>query len=128
MTLKSYLFLMSVGTLMCWIAWLFVIFNIAPADAGPGGLIFFYVSLFLSILGTFSVLGFLIRKAILKDEEVVFRHVKHTFRQSILIGILTILALVLLSQGLLYWWNAAILIAFFFFIESIFFTSKKPAS
>jgi hypothetical protein len=125
MNLRQYLVLMSIGTILCWVSWFFVVFKISPLDAGFIGIFSFYFSLFLSIVGTFSVFGFLIRIAILKDDEVVFRHVRHTFRQSIFIATVITIVLLLLSKQLLFWWNAAVLIAFFIFIEAVFFTSTR---
>ena len=89
------------------------------------GVLAFYFSLFLSVVGTFSVLGFLVRRAILKDDEAVFKHVRHTFRQSIFIASVITIVLILLSKQMLFWWNAAILIIFFVFIEAVFFTSTR---
>lgn len=128
MTLRSYLILMSIGTLLCWVAWFFIVSNISPAEAGLQGLLFFYFSLFLAIVGTFSVIGFAVRKMIIKDDEVIFRHVRHTFRQSIFIALLLIIILILLSQNLLYWWNAIILFIFFMFVEGILFSSRRHSN
>ncbi|MFA6490589.1 MAG: hypothetical protein WCT43_01755 [Candidatus Magasanikbacteria bacterium] len=125
MNLKQYLILMSIGTLLCWVSWIFVIFKVSPVDSGFIGIFSFYLSLFLSIVGTFSVLGFMIRRVILKDDEVVFRHVRHTFRQSIFIATVITIVLILLSNKLLFWWNAIILVVFFIFIETVFFTSSR---
>lgn len=125
MTLRQYLILMTIGTCLCWVAWFFVIFYTSPADGSLFGLIFFYLSFFLAIVGTFSVIGFLIRRLIIKNDEIVFRHVRHTFRQSIIIGILVIMALFLLSQGYLTWWTGLLLIVLFLFVEGILFTNRK---
>ncbi len=124
MSLKQYLLLMSLGTLLCWLSWFFVIFKTNPLHGGLGSLFAFYLSLFLAIIGTFSVLGFQVRKVILKDDEVVFKHVRHTFRQSIFVSTTIIGILILLAHNWLFWWNAAILIIFFVFVESVFFTTS----
>jgi hypothetical protein len=119
---------MSIGTLLCWGAWVFVLLTISPADAGLMGFFSFYLSFFLAVVGTFSVLGFAIRRAILRNDDIVFRHVRHTFRQSIFISTALIIILMLLSKGLLFWWNAAILLVFFLFIETIIFTNRKHSN
>lgn len=125
MSLKQYLLLMSVGTLFCWLAWIFVIFKISPIDSGIVGIFSFYLSLFLAIVGTFSVLGFLIRGFILKNEDAVFRQVKNTFRQSIFVSTVVTLMLLMLSKGWLYWWTALMLMMSFVFIEAYLFTNRK---
>ncbi len=125
MNLRQYLILMSLGTAGCWLAWFFVITSLDPNKSGWLGFIFFYISLFLAILGTISVSGFLIRKKMLKDERLVFRHVKRTFRQGAFLSTLAILVLILLQAQLFTWWVAIILGIFYAIIEGIIFTNRK---
>ena len=125
MTLRPYLILMSVGALVCWLAWFFVLANIDPEQAGVFGFLFFYTSLFLALTGTFSVIGFLIKKIILKNDQAIFHHVKSTFRQGMLVATTIIAGLILLQTELLAWWSAALLILLFVIIEGIIFTNRK---
>ncbi len=125
MTLRQYLILMSLCAVLSWVAWFFVVSNTNPNESGTVVFAFFYFSLFLAVVGTISVLGFLIRKAIIKNDEVVFRHVKKTFRQSIVIATLLIITLALLSQELLAWWNGLLLLILFFVLEGVIFTNRK---
>lgn len=124
MSLRHYLILMSIATLLCWVAWFYVLNYTAPGG-GFLAVFFFYCSLFLAVVGSFSVLGFLIRRLVVKNDEVVFRHVRRTFRQSVLLAVLIIFALLLLSARLLTWWNGIILVIFFLFLESVIFASRK---
>ncbi|MBI5728636.1 MAG: hypothetical protein HY983_00080 [Candidatus Magasanikbacteria bacterium] len=125
MSLRQYLILMSIATMMCWVAWFFVLNYTTPSGGGLLALFFFYCSLFLAIVGTFSVIGFLIRRFLVKDDEIVFRHVRRTFRQSLLLSTLVIFALMLLAARLLTWWNSIVLIIFFLFLEAVIFTNRK---
>lgn len=119
MSLKIYLYSMSLGTLLCWVAWFFVITNLAPEEAGFVGLLFFYISLFLALVGTASVIGFLILRARTNNDDVVFRHVRQTFRHSVLISTFAIASLMLKAQGWLSAWALIGLLVFFFVLESI---------
>lgn len=125
MTLRHYLILMSIGAFICWLAWFFVLGSIDPTQAKFFGFLFFYLSLFLALTGTISVIGFLIKKIILKEDQVVFHHVKSTFRQGTLTALLIIIGLILLQIKLLAWWSAILLVLFFATIEGIIFTSRK---
>jgi hypothetical protein len=116
---------MSFGAFICWMAWFFVLNSIDPEQADFFGFLFFYASLFLALTGTFSVIGFLIKKIVLKKDEVVFHHVKSTFRQGTLVSLTIVSGLILLQTNLLTWWSALILIIFFIMIEGIIFTSRK---
>ena len=125
MTLRQYLLLMSLGTFICWGIVAFIIFTLDPAQAGTLGLIFFYASLFLALLGTFSVIVFLLRRLIVQDNEIIFRHVKNTFRQGVLFSALAVLALLLLQWRLLHWWNGILLIILFVILEVIIFSQRR---
>ena len=125
MTLRQYLILMSVGAAICRLAWFFVLGSVDPTQAGFFGFLFFYSSLFLALAGTFSVIGFLVKKIILKNDQALFHHVKSTFRQGMLVAMVIILGMILLQINLLTWWNAILLIALFVAVEGIIFTNRK---
>ncbi len=125
MNLRRYLTIMSLGTILCWIAWTSVIYSFDPFASGIIGISFFYTSLFLALLGTVSVVGFFIRWLLIKQDDIVFRHVRRTFRQAIIAASLTILTLLLLHAGLLRWWNSLLLILLGFLLEAVFFTNRK---
>lgn len=126
MSLKYYLSIMFCATLICWLAWLIIIFNVDPRQAGSWNLIFFYLSLFLSLAGSFSMLGVLFRVYFLKIKEPYFRIVKKSFRHSLFFSLLLVVALFLQSLRLLNWWNLIILILAFSFFEMSFLTERKP--
>lgn len=125
MTLRHYLILMSLGAGICWLAWFFVLSSIDPTQAKFFGFLFFYSSLFLALTGTISVMGFLLKKIVLKHDEIVFHHVKSTFSQGTLISLMIISGLLLLQIKLLAWWSAILLVLLFSAIEGILFTSRK---
>ena len=125
MSLRQYLIFMAMGTAICWIAWYFVILNVDPTETGIVGLFFFYVSLFLALTGTFSVIGFLMRRWIVKNEDALFHHVRHTFRHAIFISSLVLVALILFQQKILNWWNGILLLIIFLALESIVFANRK---
>ena len=125
MTLRQYLFLMSLGTLTCVTAWIFLLFNVDPTNTDTISFIFFYASLFLSLLGIISVVSLWIKVKFLKSEEVVFRHVKRTFRQGAISASLVILLLVLQQFQFLTWWNLIILVILGILIEATIFSNRK---
>ena len=116
---------MTIATTLCWAVWFIVISNINPDQGGIFGYLLFYISLFLSLSGTISIIGFLIRKKIDKKDIVVFHHVRHTFRQGILVSSLMILALFMQQLQMLNWLTGILVIAVFLILESIFFAGRK---
>jgi hypothetical protein len=124
MTLRQYLILMSFGAILCWGIWFLVLFYIDPNTANILSFIFFYLSLFLALAGSLSVLGLALRKKISK-EEVVFRMVTVSFRQATMLSFLVVGSLLLQSKNLLNWWNIIFLVLAVIILEFFFTTYGK---
>ncbi len=124
MTLKQYLILMSITAVFCWMVWVSVLYLIDPNAAGILGFIFFYLSFFLALAGTLSVLGLLLRMKFGK-EEAVFKTVITSFRQAMMLSFLVIGSLFLKSKNLLTWWNIIFLILGLTILEFFFISYKK---
>lgn len=119
MALKHYLTLLVLGTVACWIAWVLVLFNIDPFVSGFIGLASFYISLFLGLLGTFAILGFLARRAFSRD-TVAFHHIGVSMRQGLFFALVVIGTLLLRGTGLYAWWSVVFLVAGFTLLEFFF--------
>ncbi len=124
MTLRQYLILMTISAIFCWIIWGFVLYSVDPTTAGILGFVFFYLSLFLSLVGTMSVLGLLLRMKFGK-EALVFKTVTTSFRQATLLGLLVIGSLILKSQRILTWWNIVFLVLALVIMEFFFISYEK---
>jgi hypothetical protein len=109
MTLKRYLTIMSLMSFLCWLIWFYLLWLIDPENTNFIGFFLFYFSLFLSLIGTSAIIGFLIKFVLLK-KDLAFRIVKETFRQSFLFSLLIIVSLILLSFSLFTWLNLFFLI------------------
>jgi hypothetical protein len=115
---------MSIMTLTSWLAFIYVLLSINPEITNWLGLLLFYLSLFLSLIGTSALLGFLIRFIILK-KKVAFRLVKEAFRQSFLFAFLIVISLILLSQDLFTWLNIFFLIISLSVLEFFMLSYEK---
>ncbi len=124
MSLIGYLMLMSLATLICWAGWYTVVLLINPWQTGFWGLTLFYLSLALSLTGTFAVVGFFIRLFLLK-QELVFQKVVIAFRQAIFFSLLIVGFLWLQSNRLLTWYNAAFLIIGLTVLEFFMISKRK---
>jgi len=124
MTLRKYLIFLLVCTGFCWLTWFFVIRYTNPESTGWMGFAFFYLSLFVSLVGTFSIVGFLIR-SMFKREEVIYKKIDISSRQSIILSLLIIISLILQSQRLMTWWNFIILVVAISLVEIFFISYRK---
>jgi len=124
MTLRKYIIFLSIATIFCWTAWIFVLKYTNPNHAGWMGFFLFYLSLFVSLVGTFSIFGIAIR-SLMKKEEVIYKKIDVSSRQSIILSLLIIISLILQSQRLMTWWNFLILLSLMSFIEIFFISHRK---
>ncbi len=124
MSLKQYMILMAIGSAIGWGAWILILFSTNPFEAGFLGFVLFYLALFIALVGTMSLLGFIVRLWILKREEVVLRQVTTAFRQSILLSVLVAGSLYLQSRGVLAWWNIIIFIIVLGLIELFYISTR----
>lgn len=123
MTLKTYTILVFVSSLISWAALGLIVFLTSPYEVGTKGLILFYISLFLALSTTFSLIGLIVRffryKKMFSLEKVII-----SFRQGVLFSLLVISALMLQSKGLLTMWNAVLLVIIFSMLEFFFMSAK----
>ena len=124
MTLKKYLMVTALATAVCWTIFLFVSSVINPELTSWLGFLLFYLSLFMAISGTASLIGFLIRFVALKH-ELAFYAVRIAYRQSFLFALFIIAILVLLSQDLFTWLNLFMLVAVFVIAETFMIHVQK---
>lgn len=97
MTVKTYLWSMGGSVLLCLVAWLIVLGNVDPTDAGLFGFAVFFLTLFFTLASLFTLGGFYLRRRIFED-KVEFRQAEVAFRQGTLLAI-TFIGLLIL-QGL----------------------------
>ena len=96
--------MMGIGTALAWIAWLFVLEAMNPSEAGLTAFIFFYTTLFLSCVGTLSLLGLIYRIGIRHREAVLAREVRISFRHAVLLSLVGVSALWLSAHRALTWY------------------------
>ncbi len=126
MTLKKYLLVMGGLTTICWGVFLFVADLVNPDTTNWLGFFLFYVALFIALVGTIALLGFVLRFVALK-KELAFNLVRNSFRQSFLFSCFIIILLILKSQALFTWLNLGLLLIIFTILE-LFLISLKKAS
>lgn len=125
MNLRQYIFTMLFATTLCWVAWFFVIVNIDPFETNMLGFSFFYISLFLSLLGTISLIIFLCYRLFASRDLPLFRYVQISFRQSLFISSFVIVCLFLQGSNYLNMWIAIVLVSMFVLCISFSLSVKR---
>ncbi len=126
MTLRRYLITMGVTTLLCWIAFIIVLFRIDPITGGAIGLLLFFTALFFAVWGTLSLVGFFGRYLVMRN-TVPFRYIGTSLRQALWFAILINLTLFLVSQELLVWWMSLLLVFGLSLLEAFFLARSLEA-
>ncbi len=105
MTLRQYLFLMIFATLLCWVAWFFVLLNVDPFVDSNLGFFFFYTTLFCALLGTLSLITFLLSSLFHRQTVPMFRRVQKTFISGLVVSAVLVVLLYLQGKQILHLWN-----------------------
>ena len=120
MSLRTFIILMTVATIIFWIAWLTVLFQIDPYATNFIGFLCFYTSLFFAFLGTFTLLGFGIRYIYNRKDLPGFKFVGVSVRQSIWFSGLIIASLILQGEMLFTWWAGLLMVLALAILEAFF--------
>ena len=126
MSLRLYLLIMSMATVAAWFGWVTVLMNQPPDAAVFLPFLLFYASLFVALIGTFALIGFLVRFHT-HQEDLPFRQVALAFRQALSYAGLVIVVLILQSQRLLTLWNSFFLLGAFILLELFFLTRRRES-
>ena len=124
MTLRRYLTFIAVGTGISWLAWLLVLFRVSPDQVGGWGVALFFISLFMTLWGTLTLLGMVVRFLFLK-QEIIYYQVLNSYRQGAFASLILVLILVLQSFRILAWWNALLLVVGLSVVEYYFLSKQK---
>jgi len=119
MGLKGYLSSIGLGTFLAWFAWMVVLFNVNPADTGVAGLVMFYVTLSIALIGTLTIIMSTLRVYILK-RKVPVREIRKALRHSVLFSIVAVVSLALSAAGKFHSWHVILLVAAACVIEYFF--------
>ncbi len=120
MGFRSFLLLMSCATLLAWLAWGVVLFEVNPLESGVLGLLLFYLTLFAACIGAFFLLGVGYRLWIASQKMLLTREVQTAFRQSILLALVGVVSLAFSASGRWSWGIFLIMIVLTLAVEYAF--------
>ena len=122
MTLKSYIWGMRISALLSLAALTLVIWYIDPTKAGLAGLILFYGSVFLFLSSIFVLFFTWLRKS--DPLEKTQANLSLSFRQGILMSLMTIGLLLFAQFRILRWWDGLLLVVATLLVELHFLTRR----
>jgi hypothetical protein len=125
MTLKQYLFTMIFASILCWIAWAFVIVNIDPFQANLASFAFFYITLFFALIGSISLILFEFYRFFSRIPQPMFRYVEKSFKNALFVSTVIVVLLFLKGEELLNIWNFTIFLLVVALSGSFVFSKKN---
>ncbi len=117
-TTRAYILPIISGTILSLFGFISVLMFVDPFNAGTIPHIFFYLSLFLTATGIFTLIGIQLRKRFMPG--ILVEQLRVSSRQAVLAAILLSGLLLLQVNNLLLWWVALTLILFIITIEIFF--------
>ena len=117
--------MMLVATILAWLGFFIIINSFNPLEGGFIVFIMFYFILFLSILGTSSLLGFLLRGLWNRKRGIPRVMALESFRQAVIFSAVLIVALLLQAGRVLTWWNMVLLIILATVIEFVILAFRQ---
>lgn len=123
MSIRIYLLILAISTIIAWVGWVLVLFYLPP-NLGFWPLFLFFISLLIALCGTITFPGFFFRYKFLKF-GLPANFLRTALRQALLFSILIVCALMLQGEKYLTLLTAILLITGLVFLE-FFFISKNP--
>jgi hypothetical protein len=123
MTLKTYIWGIRIITLLSFSALVFLVIYVDPEKSAPIGATLFFLIAFFVLGGIFNLFLLFARRKLL-GAELAAANVGLSFRQGILLSVMTIGILILQSFRVLVWWDALLVVAAVFLIE-LYFLSRS---
>lgn len=115
MNLPVYLMGLILATLLAGICLAAILVYFDPISSSSLIFILFYLSLFISSTGLFTLFGLFIRRISQRRRFTLsvsqaIRRLEISFRQGLLLSIILVTALILQSQRVLAWWHLLVLV------------------
>lgn len=110
---------MTTATSFAFMGWILVIMYIDPASSGFMGLSLFYATLFLALLGFFTLISFSLKRWI-GNNEIIFSYITSSFRQGFWLAIIVVGILVMQGARILNWWDALLFVGSISLLELYF--------
>lgn len=113
----KYLTIIGIAGIIGWFGWIITLTKLNPFESTGMALGFFFITLFIALMCTFTILGFYFRVWIYKN-EIYYKHINISLRQGIMLGLIVVISLALQLLGVLNWLSGFLLVIIMLLIEA----------
>ena len=124
MSLKLYLWLMGLASLLAMISFLAILWFFSPQNANVTILALLFLCLFIALCGFFSLLGFYIRRRRNKAQAASY-FFGISLREGTLLSLLLVGFLLMRAAKIFSWWLALIFLIIIVAIEVVFIRQEE---
>lgn len=117
MSYAKHLISIAVAGFFGWASVALVIYRLDPYKSTNLALGLLFLSLFIALTSTFTLLGYFIRTKI-HFNEIFYSHINVALRQGILLSLCSLTCLFLLVINALTWWSGLFIVLFITMIEA----------
>ena len=110
---------MAVATTVAFVGWALVLFYIDPISSGYMGLVLFYTTLFLGLMGFFTLISFSLKRWV-SNNEIIFAYVASSFRQGFWLAVIIVGLLIMQAARILNWWDTLLFVGSIALLELYF--------
>lgn len=115
----KYLTIIGIAGGFSWLGWIIILYKLNPFESTVMALVFFFITFFIALMATFTLLGFYLRVWVYKN-EIYYNHINISLRQGILLSFIVVISLGFQLLGVLNWLSGLLLVAAILLIESYF--------
>lgn len=116
---RTYLITIGIVAAFGWASWALVINKLSPFASPELALSLFYISLFIALVGTLTLIIYYLR-AWLNKGEIYNAHLNVSLRQAILLSGMICTGIAFQRLKVLTWWDGLLLLAIVLMIEFYF--------
>lgn len=120
MSLKTYFVGIAISTFLAWSAFYLTIANIDPFTADQAGMMSFFVSLFLGVLGLVILIMIYFRSRVYSVAEL-YEKMPVILRQAFLVAFFLTATIGMQAMRVLRWWTVLMLLIILVLVEMSFY-------
>jgi hypothetical protein len=114
-----YITVIAFAAFLAWLGWFVVVFKLSPFENAGLAMTLFYLTLFIALSCTFTVVGFYFRVWLFRN-EIFYGHINVALRQGVFLSLIATFCLVFQMIRVLTWWSGLLLIVIALLLEFYF--------
>lgn len=122
MSHSRYIAIILVAGLFSWLGWILIVNKLSPYENVGIVLALVFLTFFIALASTFTVLGYYFRLWLFKN-EIFYKHINVSLRQGVLLALIAVFSMVFQMLRVLNWWSGMLILLITVLLE-MYFSSR----